>query len=108
MIVVGPHNMSVVKGTTSGTRLLVLLPWDLCITLSIISFSGLEGAQVCRNLVPVVCKGSGNIVGAGSNIFSCMFFFLALLLVTLLESSSEIPPLAFICSRIQRLEGVFM
>lgn len=36
------------------------------------------------------------------------FFFLALLLVTLLESSSEISPPTFICSHSQHPEGVFM
>lgn len=90
---VGHPNMSVVKRTAPGTQLLVLLPWDFCITLSITLFSHLEGALGCRNLVPVVCKGSGNITGAGSNIFSCVFFvFFLALLVTLLESHSEISP----------------
>lgn len=59
----------VVKGTTAGTQLLVLMLSDLCIILS----SGLEGVLVYRNVVPAVCIGSGNLVGAVSAVFSCTY-----------------------------------
>lgn len=35
--------------------------------------AGLEGSQVCRDLMPVVCGGSGNFIGAASKIFPCMY-----------------------------------
>lgn len=72
-IVVGPRDMSMVNGTTSGSWLLVLLPWDPSITLSITLFSGLQGAIVCRNLLPIAYKSSGNVTGVGSNFFLAFF-----------------------------------
>lgn len=100
VMVVGTHNMSVVKGTTSGTRSLLLLPWDLCITLSITSFSGLQkfGASSMQR--------QWERCWSWFQYFFLHVFFLAR--VTLLESSSEIPPPALICSHIQHLKGVFM
>lgn len=101
-MVVGTHNMSVVKGTTSGTRSLLLLLWDLCITLSTTSFSGLQkfGASSVQR--------QWERYWSWFQYFFLHVFFLALLLVNLLESSSEIPPPALNCSHIQHLEGVFM
>lgn len=70
VIVVGPHDVTMVKGTTSGTQLLLLL-----FGFSVQHYSVLVGSLVCRKFVSSVYKGIVNIIGSGSNIFSCMLFF---------------------------------
>lgn len=67
VIVVGPHDVTMVKGTTSETQLLLLR-----FGFSVQHYPVLVGSLVCRNFVSSVYKGSVNIIGSGSNIFSCM------------------------------------
>lgn len=69
------------------------------------------GSLVCRIFVSLVYKGSVNITGSVSNIFSCnafWVFFCLFFLWACLRAAQRFLPLAFICSCIQHLEGVFM